>query len=354
MKQLLIVAALCALGYLAYAYGWPLVYSADSRQAAEQDAAKPPVQVLVHQVELRPERTRIEAVGTGEATLSATLFPATAGEVVGIGIAPNRKVAEGDLLLELNRRAEELAVDLAKVQLRRARQLLQRYESTGNSGVVPASTIDDARSAVEEARIALRQAEVDLTDRMVIAPFAGHVGMTEVEIGDRIGPDTAITTLDDRSTLLVSFAIPEIFLERVATGQSVSVSTWAARDRPYPGQIVELGSRIDPVSRSFMARARVPNQDDRLRPGMSFAIAFELLGNSYPLVPEAAVQWGGDGAYLWVLRDGKAERETVRIVQRQEGTVLVDAAVAAGEAVVVEGIQRMRPGLAVTAAEPTS
>lgn len=354
MKQLIVVAAFCGLGYLAFVFAWPLVQSADSDQAADQAAKpKPAVQVVVHLAELQPERIRIEAVGTGEAIRSATLFPATAGEVVGVRIVPNQSVAEGDLLLELDKRSEELAVELAEVRLRSARQLLQRYESTGGSGVVPASTIDDARTAVEEARIALRQAEVSLTDRMVLAPFAGHVGITEVEIGDRIGPDDAVTTLDDRSTLLVRFAIPEIFLERVAAGQPVSVTTWAARARDYPGEIVELDSRVDPVSRSFTARARVPNQDDLLRPGMSFAVAFDLLGDRYPLVPEVAVQWGGDGAFLWVVRRGRAEREPVRVVQRQEGTVLVDAAVGAGEAVVVEGIQRMRQGLNVVVVDPS-
>lgn len=352
IKQLLGVVAIFAVGYLAYAFAWPLIQPADNGQADNRAGApNPTVRVVVHRPELRPERTRIEAVGTAEAIRSATLYPATAGEVVGAGIAPDQLVAEGDLLLELDKRNEELAVDLAKVRLRSARQLLQRYESTGGSGVVPASTIDDARSAVEEARIALRQAEVALTDRMVIAPFAGHVGITDVEIGDRIGPEVAIATLDDRSAVLVSFAIPEIFLERVAIGQPVSVSTWGARDGTYQGQIVELGSRIDPVSRSFTARARVPNEDDRLRPGMSFAVLFDLLGERYPLVPEVSVQWGGEGAYLWVIRDGKANREAIRVVQRQEGTVLVDADVAAGEAVVVEGIQRMRPGLEVLVEE---
>jgi membrane fusion protein (multidrug efflux system) len=353
MKQLLVVAAICALGYLAYAFAWPLIQPADSRQAGERaGTSRPVVRAVVHRPELTPERTRIEAVGTGEAIRSATLYPATAGEVVGVGIAPDQMVAEGDLLLELDKRSEELAVELAKVRRGNARQLLKRYESTGGSGVVPASTIDDARSAVEEARIAVRQAEVALTDRMVIAPFAGHVGITDVEIGDRIGPEVPIATLDDRSALLVSFAIPEIFLERVAVGQPVSVSAWGVRDGAYPGQIVELGSRVDPVSRSFTARARVTNEHDRLRPGMSFAVLFDLLGDRYPLVPEVSVQWGGDGAYLWVIRDGKAERETVLIVQRQEGTVLVDAAVAAGEAVVVEGIQRMRQGLEVSIEDP--
>lgn len=351
-KQFAALAVVAAAGYLGYLYAWPLVDVADSRQAGGRPTAAPVVRVLVEPAELRPERVRIEAVGTAEAIRSANLHPATAGEVVALAIAPNRKVAEGDLLLELDRRSEELAVELAEVRVKDTRQLLQRYERTAGTGAVPESTIDEARTALEEARIELRQAEVALADRSVLAPFAGHVGMTEVEVGDRIDQDDLIATLDDRSSLLVSFEIPEIFLERVRVGQPIQVATWMARERTIAGEIVDLGSRIDPQTRSFKARALVPNPDDRLRPGMSFAVTVDLEGPRYPLVPEVAVQWGGDGAFLWVVREGAAQRVPVRIVQRQEGTVLVDAPVEAGARVVVEGIQRMRDGLAVTLAEP--
>jgi RND family efflux transporter MFP subunit len=308
------------------------------------------VPVLVAPVRLEAERTRIEAVGTGRAVRSVTLYPADAGEVVALHFAPGQLVAQGELLLELDHRSEELALELAGVQLKDAQQLLRRYEKTG-AGAVPASTVDEARTAAEAAAIELRRARVALADRMVRAPFDGHVGLTDIDIGDRIGPDDAITTLDDRSRLLVSFEVPELFLDRVEAGQPVRIATWAERDRPIEGRLVEVGSRIDESSRSFTVRAAVPNTEDRLRPGMSFAITLDLFGRRYPVVPEVAVQWSGDGAYLWVVRDNTAHRIQVRIVQRREGTAMVEAGLEAGEPVVVEGIQRMRDGLEV-APEP--
>jgi len=98
----------------------------------------------------------------------------------------------------------------------------------------------------------------------------------------------------------------------------------------------------------------VPNPKDRLRPGMSFRVTLELEGDTYPVVPEVAVQWGGDGAYVWAVRDGKARRVGVDIVQRREGRVLLNAELEAGMPVVVEGVQRMREAQAVSPLDPES
>lgn len=86
---------------------------------------------------------------------------------------------------------------------------------------------------------------------------------------------------------------------------------------------------------------------------MSFAVAIELLGETYALVPEVAVQWGGEGPFVWVVRDGKAARVPVAIIQREEGYTMVDGELEDGEPVVVEGIQRMREGVQVTQPQPS-
>ena len=362
IRQLVLVAILCGIGIAAYRYGWPLMAPADGKQAAQGRAGGPAAErrrgadraatVLVKAVELRPQRTRIKAVGTAQAYRSVTLHPAAAGEVAAIHFAPDQAVRKGSVLLELDSRRETLAVDLARVRVDNARQTLSRYERSAGSGAYAESTVSDARSALEEAEIALRQAEVALSDRQVIARFDGFTGLTEVDIGDRVGTGDAITTLDDRASLLVSFSVPELFLGRIGKGHPVEVATWAARDQPIPGEIVDLGSRIDPVSRSFTARARVANAGDAFRPGMSFAVTLDVYGDRYPLVPEISVRYGTDGAYVWVVREGAAAKVPVRIVERQEATVLVDAVLEDGEPVVVEGIQRLRPRLPVRVATP--
>lgn len=352
MKQLVVVAALLGTAAFGYYYGLPLLQSEDGGGPGGRGPAEAAPEVITEPVRLEPERTVVEAVGTAEAIRSATLYPATSGEVDAVHIAPDALVEAGDVLLELDHRAEELAVALARVRVEDARRLLQRYEGTQGTGAVPESTIDEARTALESARIELQQAEVDLEDRRVVAPFAGRVDRTDVDVGDRIGPDTAITTLDDRSTLLVRFPVPEVFLGRLSVGQAVSVSPGMSRDRTVSGEIVDLGSRIDPVTRSIEARARVDNSADRLRPGMSFAVSIDLRGNTYALVPEVSVQWGGDGPFLWVVRRGQAARVPVSIVQRQEGYTMVDGDLEDGELVVVEGIQRMREGTDVSILSP--
>ena len=319
--------------------------AAQGRRGADRAAT-----VLVKAMELRAERTRLQAVGTARAYRSVTLHPAAAGEVAAVHFAPDRKVRKGTVLLELDSRSETLTVDLARVRVRNAREQLSRYERTVGSGAVAGSTVSDARGALDEAEIALRQAEVTLSDRQVVAPFDGFVGMTDIDVGDRIGTGDAITTLDDRASLLVDFSVPELLLGRIGKGHPVEVATWAARDRAIPVRSLSAAASI-PVSRLTPPRAGA-NWATAFRPGMSFAVTLDVHGRRYPLVPEISVRYGTQGAFVWVVREGAAERIPVRIVQRQEATVLVDAALEDGEPVVVEGIQRLRPGLPVTVATP--
>ena len=91
-------------------------------------------------------------------------------------------------------------------------------------------------------------------------------------------------------------------------------------------------------------RATVPNTTDLLRPGMSFQVQLLLPGQAYVSVPELALQWGREGSFVWAVRDGNAVQVAARPVRRTAGRVLIDSELKAGEAVVVEGVQRLRAG----------
>ncbi|MFK7830776.1 MAG: efflux RND transporter periplasmic adaptor subunit [Congregibacter sp.] len=322
----------------------------DANNAASRAAAgRSAVPVIVEPVQLRQRRTRVEAVGTARARRSVSLFPEAAGEVVALNFQPGDRVKEGAVLLALDSRDEKLALELAQLQLADAERTLARY-TKANSNVeltVPETTIDTARTTFDSARIERDRAEITLQRRFVTAPFEGYVGITDVDAGDRIDPTTEITTIDDRSLLLVSFEVPEAFVGRLQSGDSVRIEVWSAERTEARGRIVDLGSRVDPLSRAFTARAEVSNVDDQLRPGMSFRVELDLKGAAYPAVPEVALQWGAEGAYIWIVENDRAQRIDARLVQRQEGRVLVDAAVPAGALVVGEGVQSMRDGIAV-------
>ncbi len=302
------------------------------------------IPVIAEPLAFEHASTSIEAVGTSRAVLSANLYPATSGEVVSVNVEPGQLVNRGDILVQLDSREEALAVRLAKLRLEDAERLYDRYTRSASSGAVVPTTLDAARTAVDLARVEVESAEIALADRTITAPFAGHVGSTDVDPGDRIGPDTLVTTLDDRSAILVSFEIPEQFIGELSVGDSVRLETWSAAMPAVSGEVIDVGSRVDPTNRSFIARARVPNDDDSLRPGMSFRVQADVAGQRYASVVETGVQWGADGAFVWSVVDGAAARVPVQVIQRREGRVLVEGDIEEGLLVVVEGTQSVREG----------
>ena len=319
--------------------------------ASEQPPVSKAVPVIAEAVSFEHAATRMEAIGTSRANLSTEIHPAASGEVVAVNFEPGQFVRRGDVLVELDSRKESLSVELARVRLEDATRLYTRYSRSADSGAVLPTTVDAARTAVETARLELEQAKVALDDRSIVAVFDGYVGVADVDPGDRVGPDTVITTLDDRGSLLVSFEVPESYLGELTVGETIRLETWSAAMPATTGKIVDIGSRIDPRNRTFLTRARVDNADDLLRPGMSFRVSAAVKGPRYPVVPETAVLWGAEGAYVWSVVDGEAVRMAVNVVQRREGRVLLDGELEAGDVVVVEGTQRMRNGVAVEYSE---
>lgn len=307
--------------------------------------------VIAAKVALSAEQVNVEAVGTSRALQSVAVRSRAAGQVTEVNIATGQKVTQGQVLLRLDNRDEALALRNAEVELSDAERLLTRYRQTKGSGAVTESALDDAESTVARAQIAVDRARVDLEYQKVVAPFAGYVGLSDIDQGAWVDTSTVITTIDDRSVLLVTFALPELLLGQIAPGQIIELSTWRKGSVVAKGEVVSIDSRVDASERTFKVRAHVDNSADLLRPGMSFRIALSLIGNTYALVPEVSLQWGARGSFVWVIENGLAERKLATIVQRRAGQVLVSSELPEGALVVLEGIQMVREGQPVTVAE---
>ena len=141
-----------------------------------------PVAVIAQVVEFKTAQQQLEAVGTARARRSVVLYPPTAGEVTAVNFAAGDFVKAGDVLLELDARQERFAVDLAKVAVDEARQLLERYQRIEDTGAISASQIDEAKTALVGARIQLEQAQVALADRSLKAPFDGFLGVSQIDL----------------------------------------------------------------------------------------------------------------------------------------------------------------------------
>lgn len=305
------------------------------------------IEIIPHTVKFESEPNRIEAIGTARAKAFAVIHPKTGGEVTEVNFKSGDFVKQGQPLIQLESREENLAVRRAEIALKNSEQLIARYERIDVPGAISDSQVEEAQTAREAVKVELALAENALSERTVRAPFSGHIGFTEIDPGARITEQTAIARLDDRSEIYVDFNAPEQVFGDLKVGETLQMVPFALADRTYDAVIETIDSGIDPQERNFSVRTVIANEKDELRPGMSFRIGFELPGQSYPAIPEAAIVWGGDGAYLWAVQDGAATRMSVTIIARKEGVVLVKAPLQEGSQIVAEGVQKVREGSAV-------
>lgn len=322
---------------------FPLLFAAACSDV-EGEPERDPIPVVAQDIRVLPEQLDVEAIGSARAATSAEIFPETAGRVVSVMFTAGDFVRRGQPLVRLDARQEQLAVEAAQVQVREADQLLGRYRRIEDTGAISESQIEAGETALASARVALQQAQTALADRTIRAPFSGNVGLTEIDTGDRVNDSTPITQIDQRGTLYVDFPAPEAVFNALRPGQIVQVTPFSDPSRTIDARVITTDNRISQDSRDFIVRTAIPNEADRLRPGMSFRVVFTRAGDTRPVVPEEAIVWGGEGSHLFVVRDGKAVRVPVTITARREGAVFVDGGLRRTDRVIVEGVQKVRDG----------
>nr|CAD6412146.1 efflux RND transporter periplasmic adaptor subunit [Rhizobium sp. Q54] len=290
---------------------------------------------------------RLAAIGSGEAIQSVVVMPQASSIIEQILVSAGDKVAKGQVLARLDDDEQLIARDRAQVALRSA---TERSQSLSNLRSVSRLDVLDAQIAEETAKLELATAELNLKRREIVAPIDGVAGIVAANVGDNVTTQTAIVTIDDRSSLLVDFWAPERFATAIAVGHPVEATSIARPGDVFTGVVHAIDNRIDPASRTIRIRARIDNPDDKLRAGMAFNVGMRFPGDTFPAVDPLAVQWDAEGSYVWQVVDGKSVKNRVRIIQRNPDVVLVEADLAPDDAVVIEGLQRVREGSPVRVA----
>ena len=304
--------------------------------------------VVVERVSFATINDRLSAIGTGRADQSVVVTPYTSGRLVEIAVRSGDRVAAGDIIARLDADAEEIAADRARIALADAEARLKRMEALRSSNTATVVQLEEASLAVENARLALRDAELNLERRSIEAPISGIIGILPVTAGNYVtAAQTQIATIDDRSHIIVDFWIPEGYAGMVSVGSPLTATSVARPNETFEGTVSAVDNRIDEASRTLHVQARLQNPEDTLRAGMSFQVTMRFPGDTYPAVDPLAIQWGSEGAFVWSVKAGRAERTPIRIVQRNTDNVLVDGPLAEGEGVVTQGIHLVRNGIAV-------
>ncbi|MEM9355043.1 MAG: efflux RND transporter periplasmic adaptor subunit [Pseudomonadota bacterium] len=315
-----------------------------SSKKANKKNTKRGVPVIVTYVTQANDDTTIAAVGTARARRSVMIRAKSDGVIMDFRTKAGQRLSKGDLIFELDSRQAELAAEIAAKKVTEAERQLARVRRLNKRKVNSDARVADAEIALDRAKLEQLQAKKVLSDLKIVAPFSGIVGLPKAEVGDRVTSTTPIVSFDMRRELLVEFQVPERYSARIKSGKKIAATTPSYERRKFSGHVEYIDSRVDPTSRTVAVRAIIPNTDDLLRPGMSFAVEINLLGKGHAVVPELSLQWRKGESYVWLVRDQKARKTLVTTIRRRNGIVLVDGNISSRDLVVTEGVQRLRDG----------
>jgi membrane fusion protein (multidrug efflux system) len=298
----------------------------------------------------RPWSDTLQALGTATARESVTITAKVSEKVEQVHFDSGDEVRAGQVLVTLSDRAQSAGVGEAAAALAEAQKSFERTQALAAQKLVAANQLDVARATRDAARARRAAQLAGVGDRVIVAPFAGVLGLRQVSPGSLVTPGTVVTTLDDVSRILLDFSVPERNLGALAVGNAVRATSDAFPGETFEGRITSVGSRVDAATRSLAARAEFDNPQRRLRPGMLLHVELEQATRQALQVPELALDQLGEQAFLYRVAGDKVEHVPVKIGARRPGWVEVLDGVKAGDRVVVEGIVKLKDGARIVEA----
>lgn len=317
----------------------------------------------------QPWQSRLPAIGTLKAYQGVDLTAEVQGTVKEVLFQSGEKVTLGQPLLQLDSEVERAILATAEAVRALARVEYQRGQDLIKRQAISKSEFDRLNAELLKAEASVTQLKAELDKKRILAPFAGTIGIRQVDTGDYLSPGTSFATLQDLSRLYVDFFLPEQDYPQLAIGQSVRLSLAAYPGEVFSGEISALNPKVEETTRNVQVRAMLPNPDNKLLPGM-FANLEVLLPGEKPqvLVPETAITYTlyGNSVYVIgeqkddqgaVVKDDKGqprlvvERRFVETGERRDGQVLVLKGLKAGEQVVTAGQLKLDNGAHVAIVE---
>ncbi len=338
------------------AIGWAVLIGLDFFRSSNASGISGTRAAIVPKVIVTPAATTkvaqsVQFTSTIQAQQSLELYAQVDEKITELNFKAQQQVKRGHLLVQQDDKEEQLALRLAQVNLANTQRLLERYRQAVKQGAVPQTQVDSAQADYDAARVAVDQASLAIARHKIIAPFSGVIGIPRVDPGQRVGPGVLIAVLDARALMYLDIDLPEqvygdlngLPLENIELRAVVS----AVPGVEFKPVANALDNRLSSDNRTIRLRAHVENDKDLLRPGMSASVELFLPVRSSIGVPEISLQWDRQGAYVWVVEEGKAKRINLIVKSRRDGVVFVQGELKPGDLVVVEGGLRLGEGKAV-------
>jgi len=360
-RMLIMLGAVLVVVLALAAYKGLAIY----REIQQFSAPQPPISVNAAEAVAQPWQNRLSAIGTLKAFQGIDLTVEVAGTARDVLFQSGEKVRLNQPLIQMDSDVEKASLGTAQAELGLAKVEYQRGSNLVTRQAISKSEFDRLSAELQKANASVAQLQATLAKKRILAPFAGTIGIRQVDVGDYLASGTTIATLQDLSTLFVDFFLPEQNVPQLAIGQRVRIQVAAYPDEVFEGQIAAINPKVEATTRNLLVRARLGNPDEKLLPGM-FANLQVLLADETPqvLVPETAITYTLYGNSVYVIAaqhaddgspasdaDGKpilqVERRFVETGERREGRVVILKGLQAGEQVVSAGQLKLDSGARV-------
>lgn len=355
-KKILLGAAVVVLVFLVLAGVKAMQIRAMIGQASAMQI--PPEPVTSAEVKQETWQPTFSAVGSISAVQGVTVSAEVGGAVDRIAFDSGATVKQGDLLVQLDvaseeaqLRAEEANAELARLDIERARDLVERK-------VIAKSEWDAAEAKYKQAVARVENFRALIAKKTIRAPFAGRLGIRQVNLGQIVEVRQPIVSLQSLDPVYVDFSLPQQRLAALEVGMKVEVTTDAVPDRKFAGTLTALNSSIDAATRSVPLQGTLENKDHLLRPGM-FAKVEVVLPQEKPVlvIPATAVAYAPYGDSVFVIEQQKDEKsgqsglvlrqQFVRLGDTKGDFVTVTQGLTAGQQIVSTGVFKLRNGAPV-------
>lgn len=308
---------------------------------------KPPSRVEAYVVTPSLLSQDIEMPGSLMAAEETELHPEVSGRVVGIYFNEGSNVGQGAMLVKLY--DGDLQAQLAKlrIQLKVAKETLERYEALLKIGGVSVQEIEMYKLSVNNIQADMNIVQTNISRTVLRAPFSGKLGLRNISIGAYITPATTISTLRKVSQLKIEFTVPEKYGTGMKAGGLVQFSS-EGNDKTYAARIIATENNIAEETRSLKVRAVVTNGDAQLIAGAFVKVKIALGENNAALmIPSQAIIPKARNKQVIVYRSGIASMETVTTGIRDSSLVEITSGLKAGDTVLITGLLTTKPGAKV-------
>jgi len=333
------------------------------------------VPVRVISAETTDLKVQFKTIGTATALNTVLVQPRVGGPLLQLHFTEGQKVEAGQLLAEIDPALYQVKLAQAEgqlqqnvAQLKNAELDLALYEKLKTQNSISRQQYNTQQALVNQLKGSLKsnQAQIDaakleLSYTRIVAPISGKTGLRKVDAGNLVQANSAegLVSITQSSPIYVVFSIPETQLQSLRLAvqdqqkqqQKLVVEAWDRNDKQLlaTGELTTLDNQIDPATGTLKLKAQFANSDDQLFPNQFVNVRLNIAEKAGAVtIPQDAVQYGADGTFIYVIENKKAQLKMLELGVVDNGRVEVRSGLKGGDQIVMEGLDRLRPGRDVT------